>query len=152
MVDSSRVGTILAEFEFPVERGKISEFAKAIRNPHPFYVNKERAKEAGFPDVIMPVTFPITMAFHTNMEDAVVDMMTTLGMNKDKSVHGEIEFIQHRTIHAGEVLQCVMKVGNIYAKTGKTGGEMTFVEMSFNFYDAQKHLACEVKNIFIEKS
>lgn len=152
MTNAAMAGETLAEFEFPVERGKIKEFSAALGNSHPLYLDREYAKIEGYSDVIMPVTFPVTFPFHTGMADSVMDMMGKLGMNPATSVHGEAEFIHYRTVQAGETLQCVMRVGKIYSKEGSKGGKMTFVEIIFDFYDAEKALACVISNLFIEKS
>lgn len=152
MVDMAMEGKILAKFEFPVERGKIKEFALATGNPHPLYLDRKHAQDEGFPDVIMPVTFPVTFPFHSGMSDTVMDMMKMLGMNPRTSVHGEVELTHHRIIHAGETLNCEIKVEKIYSKEGKTGGKMTFVEIVLNLYDAENSLACVLSNLFIEKS
>jgi len=152
MIDQSLAGKELIEFVFPVVATKIKEFASALKNPNPLYINKQAAKNAGFIDVLMPITFPVTFPFHIEMQDAIMDTMKILGMNERSSVHGEVTFTYHRTIHAGEKLKAVMQIGNIYQKDGKSGGKMTFVEITFNYYDEQEALVCEVVNLFIEKS
>jgi len=151
MVRKDIAGTKFGEFEFPVERGKIKEFARAILDPKPLYVDREHAKGRGFADVLMPPTFPATFAFHLPSENLVVEMMQQLEMNIAASVHGEAEFTFERPITAGEILKGEMRVGNIYEKAGKRGGTMTFVEMTIEFTDEKGKKAAEMKNIFIER-
>lgn len=152
MVDMNMQGVELATFEFPVERGKIKEFATAIRNPHPLHVDSNYAKSRGFQDVIMPITFPATFPFHVDIDNAVMGLMTKLKMNPSTSVHGEIEFIHRRSVHAGEVLHGVMRVGRIYVKEGQLGGRMNIVELVLDFFEENGALVCQVTNLFIEKS
>jgi acyl dehydratase len=151
MINKSLINTKLDSFEFPVERGKIKEFANAICDPNPVFRDREYASKAGFNDVIMPVTFPMTFVFQQASENAVLESMQTLGMDPVRSVHGEIEFICERPVCAGETLHGEIHIGNIYEKAGKRGGTMTFVEHETRFYDGSGELAVTVRNIFIEK-
>jgi len=147
-------GKKMLSFEFPVERGKIKEFANAICDPNPVYKDPEYAKKVGFEDVLMPVTFPATFFFHLDSENAVLETTLALGMNPATSVHGETEVIHNRSVCAGETLRGEMRIGNIYEKQGKRGGIMTFVEMECNFYDESDADTPAVifRNVFIERS
>jgi acyl dehydratase len=124
MIDKNLANTKFEELDFPVESGKIKEFAGAICDKNPIYLNSKYAKSKGFEDVLMPVTFPMTFLFHVTSENAVLEMMQKLGMDAAKTVHGEIEFIYERPVCAGETLHAVVSVGNIYEKTGKRGGDL----------------------------
>jgi hypothetical protein len=152
MVDMNMAGVKFGEFELPVERGKIKEFAGAILDPNPIYRDVAYARERGFESVIMPVTFPATFAFHLPSENLIVEMMQKLEMNLATSVHGEAEFIYERPIVAGETLIGVISIGDIYEKEGKRGGKMTFVEMTVTFSDESGKQVAVVKNVFIERS
>jgi N-terminal half of MaoC dehydratase len=154
LIKKEMAGTKLLDFEFPVERGKIREFASAICDPNPIYKDLDYARQHGFSDVLMPVTFPASFFFHLDSENAVLDMTLKLGMNPATSVHGETEFIFNRAVCAGETLRCELSIGNIYEKQGKRGGTMTFVEMECNFFDDSNHNTpvAVFRNVFIEKS
>lgn len=152
MVNMKLAGTKFGEFEFPVERGKIKEFAWAILDRNPIYSDVEYARSSGFEGVIMPVTFPATFAFHLPSENLIVEMMQKLEMNLATSVHGEAEFIFERPIVAGETLNGVISVGEIYEKEGKRGGKMTFVEVTITFNDDEGKTVAVMKNVFIERS
>jgi acyl dehydratase len=144
-------GTKLADMEFPVEKGKIREFATAICDPNLVYRDREYARSRGFKDLLMPVTFPGTFTFHLGSENAVMEMMERLEMDPAKSVHGSFEVIYERPVSAGETLRGEVMVGRIYPKEGKRGGTMTFVEMEISFYDTEDKLAFTVRNEFIER-
>ena len=53
---------------FPVERGKIHEFAVAILDEHPHYHDEETARAAGLPSVVAPPTFPIASALYAGAD------------------------------------------------------------------------------------
>jgi acyl dehydratase len=154
LIKKEMAGTKLLEFEFPVERGKIKEFANAICDPNPVYKDRAYARKNGFQEVLMPVTFPATFFFHLDSENAVLEMTLALGMNPATSVHGETELIYNRPVYAGETLRGEMSIGNIYEKQGKRGGTMTFVEMECNFFDESDADTPVVifRNVFIERS
>lgn len=151
-VKKDMAGTKLGEFEFPVERGKIKEFAGAIGDPNPAYRDREYARALGFSDVLAPVTFPIASSFQMPSDNYVLETSLQLGMDPGKSVHGTFEIIYERPVCAGETLRGEIVVGDIYEKEGKRGGTMTFVEMKQNFYDEKGELVVTISNVFIERS
>lgn len=152
MVKKEMAGTKYAEFEFPVERGKIKEFASAILDPNPVYKDQEYARSKGFDDVLMPVTFPMSMAHHLDSDNVILEMSLKIGMDPARSVHGETEIIHHRPVCAGETLRGEINIGKIYGKEGKHGGKMTFVEVEINFYDAENQPVVLIRNLHIERS
>jgi acyl dehydratase len=151
MANKDMAGTKFGEFEFPVERGKIKEFANAICDANPVYRDREYARNKGFNDILMPVTFPMTFVFHLPSDNYVLEATRKLGMDPAKSVHGEMEIIYQRPVCAGETLRGEISIGDIYKKEGKYGGTMTLVEMKINFYDAEDKPVIIVRNIFIER-
>ena len=42
-MNEQAAGHVLATFEFPVEAGKVAEFAAAGRTPHPLFTDREAA-------------------------------------------------------------------------------------------------------------
>lgn len=86
---------------YEVSRVKIKDFAIAIGDHNPAYLDVEAAKALGYPDVIAPPTFAIVVSF--GMGAHVVGAQD-LGLNYALVVHGEQEFRYSRPIHAGDVL------------------------------------------------
>lgn len=144
-------GTTLKKFIYRVEAGKIMEFAGAIYDSNPVYRNLEYARESGFDHFPMPVTFPINNLLQIDAENVVTDIMDELNMDPNRSIHGSCEFIYEKGITAGEEFTAELRIGNVYEKTGKRGGVMTFVEMETLFYDKGDHLAFTIRNTFIER-
>ena len=151
MVKMEMAGTQYAEFEFPVERGKIKEFAGAILDTNPVYRDTGYAKSKGFNDVIIPVTYPMSFIHHLDVENFVLEMSLKIGLDPAKSVHGETEILFERPVCAGETLRGEIGIGNIYEKEGKRGGKMTFVEVEIKFYDEGNKPVVIVKNLHIER-
>ena len=59
-INTSVKGKEYPPYAVTVERGKIKEFARAIGDLSPFYLDDEIAKAGPWGDIIAPPTFPIT--------------------------------------------------------------------------------------------
>lgn len=90
-----------ASAPYEVSRVKIKEFANAIGDNNPAYLDPEAARALGHPDVIAPPTFAIVISFQMG---AQVVFAPDLGLNYALVVHGEQAFTYTRPIHAGDVL------------------------------------------------
>jgi acyl dehydratase len=125
------IGKEIPPFEFPVERGKIKEFAEAIGDDNPIYRDPTYAQKKGRGQVIAPPTFTATKSFWrtggTNAEIA--------GLDNRFLLHGEEEYEYFQPILAGDVLTCKGKITEAYEKAGKRGGTMTFVVFEFTFFN-----------------
>jgi acyl dehydratase len=100
-----------ADRTFEVGREHIRQFATAIGDPNPVYVDRDAAEALGHPDVIAPPTFLTTLGFATSGRSAMAD--PSLGLNYALVVHGEQSFELHRPIHAGDVLSSVTRIDDI---------------------------------------
>ncbi|HEV7209465.1 MAG TPA: MaoC family dehydratase N-terminal domain-containing protein [Mycobacteriales bacterium] len=87
---------------YEVGREKIRDFAVAIGDMNPIYLDAEAAKAAGHPDVIAPPTFLTVLGFRFALDGPIVD--PGLGLNYALVVHGEQRFIAHRPVRAGDRL------------------------------------------------
>jgi acyl dehydratase len=122
------------EFELPVERGKVREFALAVGEDNPIYFDPEEARRHGLPDIVAPPTFTVTQLWHVSREEREA----RLGANLDyeRVLHGEQEFVYNRLPFAGEVLKGAMRISNDVTKEGRRGGSMRFVTYESRFTDA----------------
>ena len=114
--------------EFPpyavtVERGKIKEFARAIGDPNPLYLDDRVGAASEWGDTIAPPTFAITFRDESADTNA---LLRELGTDVSRLLHGEQEFEIHRPLQPGQTYLCRAKVVDIYEKTGKSG-PMAFV-------------------------
>ncbi|GAA3764082.1 acyl dehydratase [Spinactinospora alkalitolerans] len=97
---------------YEVTRGKIREFADAIRDPNPVYRDTAAAKAAGYTDVIAPPTFPVIVGTE-GMHQAVVD--PELRLDFSMVVHGDQSFRYSRPLQAGDVVTAVTRISQIRA-------------------------------------
>ena len=121
-------------FELPIERGKVREFALAIGEDNPLFLDVDAARQAGLPDIIAPPTFTVTQIWIVSREERE----RRLGANLDygRVLHGEQEFTYQRLPVAGETLTCHMRISKDFTKEGKRGGSMRFVTYESKFTDA----------------
>lgn len=101
-----------ASAPYEVSREKIRDFAMAIGDHNPAYLDPAAAKALGHPDVVAPPTFLTVLGFRFP-EGPVVD--PDLGLDYMLVVHGEQSFVHHRPVHAGDVLVVTPTVGDIRA-------------------------------------
>lgn len=100
---------------YEVSREKIREFAEAIGDPNPLFVDVEAARAAGYPDVIAPPTFT------TIVNLAAINRIVSdpeLGLDYSRMVHGDQRFTYHRPLVAGDQLVVTSYVDNIMSRAG----------------------------------
>ncbi|RKS07488.1 acyl dehydratase [Nocardiopsis sp. Huas11] len=100
---------------YEVTRGKIREFAEAINDPDPVYVDRTAAKAAGHPDVVAPPTFPVILGMAGSAQ-AIAD--PELGVDFSRVVHGDQSFHYTRPLYAGDVLSSLTRITGIKALGG----------------------------------
>jgi acyl dehydratase len=115
-VDRSYIGRVYPPTApYEVGREKIREFADAINDPNPAYRDRGAAQALGYADVIAPPTFPIVLTLKAGHQ-VVTD--PDLGIDYSRVVHGEQQFVHHRPVRAGDVLQVIVTVENIRVAAG----------------------------------
>lgn len=143
-IDRSWIGRTGEPVVMHVERGKIREFARAIKDDDPLYFDEEFAtREAG--GIMPPVTFLQTM---THWDDGRGRVRPPMDLKR--ALHGEQEFELLRPIHVGDVLTARMRVADIYEKPGRRGGTMTFVVMDTEFTNQRGELVARARQVGIE--
>jgi acyl dehydratase len=123
------------EFDMPIERAKVREFALAVGEDNPVFFDVEAARQQGLPDIVAPPTFTVSQIWQVPREERE----ERLGASLDyaRVLHGEQEFVYARLPFAGEVLHGVMRISRDFKKAGRRGGDMRFVTYESRFTDAQ---------------
>jgi acyl dehydratase len=93
---------------------KIREFARAIGDENPLYVDREAARKAGYPDVAPP-TFAIAVIMKAQ-DKLLFD--PGLGLDFAVVVHGDQRFVHHRPIVAGDELTVTPYVDQVRSLGG----------------------------------
>jgi acyl dehydratase len=100
---------------YVVGREKIREFATAIGDANPAYLDVEAARALGHPDLIAPPTFAVVLTLPAGHQ---VALDPALGLDYTRVVHGEQQFAYRRPIHAGDELTVVVSVEKIRSVAG----------------------------------
>jgi hypothetical protein len=142
MVDPAALGREGKPFELDIERGKVREFARAVRATHPAFFAGEHP--------LAPPTFLTTMFFwEHDVEDA--NPWHAVGMDQRRGMHAEQEYIFHGPPpRAGTRLQCRSRVAEIFEKEGKRGGKLRFAVMVTEFRDESGRLVAEARMTGVE--
>jgi acyl dehydratase len=136
-VDTSVIGKPTGAYKVTVERGPVSNFARAVLDENPVYQSPDAARAAGFDAIPAPPTFSFAMQYWGKFaEDQPPDptggdnpMHKAMGQLFAKGgivLHGEQEFDYHRPLVVGDVLVGEGTVTDIYEKESK-GKTMTFI-------------------------
>jgi hypothetical protein len=144
MVDKSALGAVGIPFEMDVERGKIREFAKAVRSAHPDHWTGDAP--------VSPPTF-LTSMFFWEEANPGSDPWAQVKMSQERGMHAEQEFLFHGPPpRAGARLWCTSRIDSIYEKQGRRGGTLEFAVKVTEFRDADGTLVAEARMTGVETS
>jgi hydroxyacyl-ACP dehydratase HTD2-like protein with hotdog domain len=130
MADASQVGLVIDEVDFPVEEGKLREFAVAV----------------GHGDArSVPLTFT-TVAGHWRDQQAMVEL---LGLDLPRIVVGGSEWEYHVPIAVGDRLRGRRVVKAVAEKQGSRGS-MTMITLETRFHRSDGQLAIVQRDTVIE--
>lgn len=127
-------------YEFPIERSKVYEFARAVKSENPVHAGPTP-------------TIPPTMLTSARMiwEPAEQSGFRELNFDRARILHGEEEYVFHGPPpRAGQVLTCATRVTNRYEKPGKRGGQMRFGTVVTEFRDETGRLVAEQHSTIVE--
>ncbi|MEU5036857.1 MULTISPECIES: MaoC family dehydratase N-terminal domain-containing protein [Streptomyces] len=100
---------------YEVGREKIREFAEAVGDTHPAYVDPEAARALGHADVIAPPTFVFSITYRAA---GVVVQDPQLGLDYSRVVHGDQKFRYVRPVRAGDRLTVTSTIESIKSLAG----------------------------------
>jgi len=113
---------------YEVGREKIREFAEAIGDANPAYVDPDAAKALGHADVIAPPTFAFAITFKAA---GVVIRDPELGLDYSRVVHGDQKFAYTRPVRAGDRLTVTSTIEGIKSMVGND-----FLDIRGDVHDA----------------
>ena len=144
-INKSVIGKEYPPYVVTVERGKIKEFARAIGDLNPFYLDDEIGRASQWGDIIAPPTFAVT--FRDEKADSGA-LLRDLGVDISRVLHGEQEFELFGQLQPGETYLCRTKVVDIYEKKGKTG-PMGFVVRETAIADRTNEVVATMRHITV---
>jgi hypothetical protein len=140
MANRAAEGTEGEPFRMDVERGKIREFARAVHSTDPAYLDEEHP--------VVPPAF-LTTTFFWQTDDS--DPWPAVELDQKRGLHAEQEYTFFGPPpRAGTRLTCRSRIGEIYTKQGRRGGEMTFAVMYSDLHDETGRLVAQAKMTGVE--
>ncbi|PYM12792.1 MAG: MaoC family dehydratase [Candidatus Rokuibacteriota bacterium] len=143
-VNKAIVGKEYPPYTVTVERGRIKDFARAIGDLNPFYLDDEVGRCSAWGDIIAPPTFATT--FRDESRSAA--MLADLGVDISRVLHGEQEFEIHRQLQPGQTYLCRTKVLDIYEKAGRSG-PMAFIVRETAVTDRDNEIVATMRHITV---
>jgi acyl dehydratase len=147
MINRELIGQWGPDFEMPVERGKIREFARALYAPWPEYLDASRP-------VIHPV-FLVSAGVYWGYTLERPRGTLLEGLNHDLTVplHAEESYVFHGTPpRAGTTLTARACLEQVVEKQGQRGGSLTFLTLLTEFRDESGQLAAEARAVTVTTS
>jgi acyl dehydratase len=102
-------------FEYEVGREKVREYARAVAETNPLYLDPDAARAAGFANVVAPPMFCVVYSAPA-MAPAVLD--PDLEINLAMMVHGSQEFEWFEPVVAGDTVTTTVTIKDLYGKNG----------------------------------
>jgi len=115
MIDKKHIGLELPTVVWPVERGRLLAFAKAIGEQRPEYIDDAAARAAGYRGLLAPPTFGFGAGCDAG---TLMQMLAALEVPIERILHGEQSFTYGAPVCAGDVLTLKSKVADIVEKKG----------------------------------
>ncbi len=115
-VDTQSIGKTFSPRLYAVGREKIREYALAVGETDPLYLDPEAARQAGHADVVAPPMFAVVYSAPA-MGPAIFDPQ--VGMNFAQMVHGGQEFQWPRLVTAGDEITTTVTVKDISERDGR---------------------------------
>jgi acyl dehydratase len=131
------------EVTFEVDRDQVMQFAEAVGEDDPVFLDPEAAKVAGYSDQVAPPTFPTVIQIMTSGQ-VVLD--EELGVNYAMVVHGEQEYEWRRPIVVGDVLKATPRIADIYAR-----GPNEFLVIEAEITDARGEVVCVARSTLLSR-
>jgi acyl dehydratase len=146
-VDTTVIGKPTSRSVAAVERGPITNFARAVKDDSPIYQDTAAALAAGFSNIPAPPTFTFAMGHWGAYPELQAEierlegnpMFEIIGQLMSRGglvLHGEQEFVYHRPVVAGDTLVGNGTCVDAYEKESK-GKVMTFVVSETVWSDKQ---------------
>lgn len=143
MIDRSFIGRELPASTFPIERGRLRFFARAIGETDPVYTDLDAARAAGYPDLPAPPTFLFSAELDSHAAFALLEALKVPLAN---ILHGEQGFTWHKPVCAGDTITVRPRITDIY---DKKGGALEFVVKVAQAYNQHGELVAELRTVIV---
>lgn len=145
MIDDSVIGREFAPTHARVEPGRLRYFFNTLGETNPIYRDPSVAKAEGFAATPIPPTY----TFCLEMMDAEnpFELLTSLGIDLSRILHGEQKFVYHAPVVVGDDLTMRSTVTGV---VDKKGGAMTLIDVTTRIVNQRgEHVADAVRVVVV---
>jgi acyl dehydratase len=142
-LNQSLKGKEYQEISFEVERDRVTQFALAVGEDDPRFLDAEAARGEGFPEQLAFPTFSTVVGI---MASAQIVADPDLGMDYTRVVHGEQAYELRRPIVVGDRLRATPRIADVYAK-----GPNEFLVIEAEFTDADGEVVCVARSTLLSR-
>lgn len=111
-LDRALIGHRSPRYQVDIERGQLAFFAKATRETNSIFIDEAAARAAGHRAIPAPPTFTFTLSLYSPLT------LEKLGVDLNRILHGEQRFVHHTMMYAGDRMELVDEVLDIYDRKG----------------------------------
>jgi len=126
-VNTQAVGKTYDPVNYAVGREKIREYARAVGETNPVYLDLDAARAAGYADLVAPPMFAVVYSAPA-VGPPIFD--PEIELNFATMVHGGQEFVWGEPVVAGDEIDTVASVKDIHEADGR--GYYVFESVSTN--------------------
>lgn len=138
MIDDSAIGRTGAPFRVPIERGKVLEFARAVRASDQVEDNR-----------VVTGTFLTTAGFF--WQPAESNPLQPGDLDSQRVLHGEQEFVYHGPPPSSPAtLIAQTSIGSVRTREGSRGGTMRLIDIVTEYRDETGALVAESRSTAVE--
>lgn len=141
--DSSWIGKEFDRYTYNVTREEIIEFAQAIGETNPVYLDEAYAKTTPYGGLIAPPTFCVAFRSHAHLPEL------KLSYGK-RGFDGGKECVFMGPIRPGDTITGVDRIAQVYEKTGRSGS-MIFVVRESEFTNQHGETVAVVRQSLIRR-
>jgi acyl dehydratase len=143
VIDHKFIGYASPACTLEVEKGRLRQFAHAIGQTAPMYVDEEAARAAGYRALPVPPTFLFCLEMDRPNPYGWFD---EVGIPLPKILHAEQSFTYHRMAFAGDFLTFESRIADIYEKKG---GQLEFVAQDNRITNQDRQLVAEFRRTLV---
>lgn len=130
-----------------IEAGKVAEYADALRIADPAFRDEDAARDRGFDAVPAPLIHTMSALYDHYQINGGPLYAFDLGMDIRYKLLGEQEYEYERHPVVGDVLSGRTTVEDVWTRKD---GEMTFVTLATEYFDADDSLVLTERRTMIE--
>ncbi|MCP4072730.1 MAG: MaoC family dehydratase [Hyphomicrobiales bacterium] len=145
-LDKEFIGKEYEPFALEVEKGRVAQFAKSIGEENPVYFNADVAKNQGYRDIPVPLTFAFTITMDAGQS---LNVLEDLGVEKTNAVHGEQGFTYHSDICVGDVISGSQKITDMY---DKKNGALFFIETEIKLVNQNDVHVADLRSVIVVRN